>query len=386
MVTIKDITDLPVFDRIWLACPCASYEQRQVINCGTLDYEPFFDDYNVFVPGEFIFTTLGFAKADPALAEDAVIKVLKRGIAGLAIKPVALTALTPRMEEASKELGVPIFFYDGRYLERIITQAMNLIDEDAEASKLTSLIDALLAPSDGSMVRSLMLQIADATGAAVQCIACAPDSPDAASQRALLGQLEALLEGYARRFPDVESASALLYNTCALGFISFSRKPQSVITIEEADLCKLASQLKGAHCGISQELPLEEGDLCIRQAIAAQATAKAESAEAIRWSALRLDAFHAAAATDRLFSRTSRLIFDLIREYDEEHGSDLLVTANAYAEAFGDVKATSDALIQHPNTVRYRLRKIKEATHSSFLTDKEMAVVLTMAKIATERI
>lgn len=386
MVTVQDIISLPVFDRVWLACPCPAHDERRVINCGTLDYEPFFDDYSVFVPGEFIFTTLGFAKADPVLAEEAILRIMERGIAALAIKPVALTEVMERVARASESSGVPIFFYDGRYMERIITEAMNLIDHDAEASKQVALVDSLLAPSDGSAVRNLIFQISNATGAALQCIAATPQSADDASLHALKGQLSGLLEGYAERFADVEGCSVMAYRNVILGFISFSRTPQTTITITGADLSQLADQLKGTHCGFSQELPLDEGDLCIRQALAALETAQLEDAPSIRWSALRLDAFHAAAATDRLFFRTSQLIYELLEGYDRAHGSDLLATAEAYASAFGDVKATADALYQHPNTIRYRIKKVKEATGSAFLTDKEMATVLIMAKMARERI
>lgn len=386
MVTLQDIISLPVFDRVWLACPCDGFEEREAINCGTLDYEPFFDDYNAFVPGEFIFTTLGFAEADPALAEDAVLKVIDRNVAALAIKPVAFKRVTERIARASAETGVPIFFYEGRYLERTMTEVMNLMDRDARATEQTRLIDALLAPSDGAIVRNQMFQIAGATGAAVQCIAAAPETTDEAALRALRGQLGGLLREYALRFPDVEGTTVLLHGRAVLGFITFARKPQTVITIAEADLCTLAGQLPGMHCGLSQELPLEEGDLCIRQALAALRTAQTEQANAIRWSALRLDAFHAAASTDRLFARTSQHLFDLLEEHDRTHGTELRATARAYALSFGDVKATADILMQHPNTVRYRLKKAKEAMRAEFLTDKEFAAVMVMAQIAQERI
>lgn len=42
--------------------------------------------------------------------------------------------------------------------------------------------------------------------------------------------------------------------------------------------------------------------------------------------------------------------------------------------------------MQHPNTVRYRLKKVKEALQAEFLTDKELMAVLIMAQIAQERI
>ncbi len=386
MITVQDIVELPVFERIWLACPCEGYESRPVINCGTLDYEPFFDSYEVFIPGECIFTTLGFAQADPDLAEEALLTLIGRNVAAITIKPVALKEVTEPVAKASAASGVPILFYEGKYMERIITEAMNLIDHDRESSKQSALIGSLLEPSDGAHVRNTIFQIANATGGALQCIALTAADDDEAAQRALKGALAEVLSEYAQRFPDVEGCSTGSYKGTLMGFISFSRKPQTVITIDEANLARLVEQLGDVRCGISQEMPLEEGDLAIRQALAALRTARIEQAQAMRWSQLRLDAFHAAASTDRLFARTAQHIFDLLDEHDRLHGSNLHETAEAYALSFGDMKETAELLYQHPNTVRYRIKKIKEATGCSFLSDRELTLVLMMARIAQGRL
>jgi hypothetical protein len=50
----------------------------------------------------------------------------------------------------------------------------------------------------------------------------------------------------------------------------------------------------------------------------------------------------------------------LLFEYDEEHGSNLVGTLRAWLDAFGDVTAASSALFVHPNTFRYRLRRLTE--------------------------
>ena len=47
-------------------------------------------------------------------------------------------------------------------------------------------------------------------------------------------------------------------------------------------------------------------------------------------------------------------------EYDEQHGTNLVETLRAWLEAFGDVTAASAALYVHPNTFRYRLRRLAE--------------------------
>ena len=359
MITVRNILELPVFDSVHLAAPCEGYLDRTVINCGMLDCEPFFHDYNAFLPGEFIFTNLGFAQHMPELAEESLLALIERDVAGIAIKPYALKQIPERAAEASAQHGVPIFFYNGRYMERVLASAMAIIDADATNSQRSKLIDQLLAPSDERQVGSLIYEIAGLTGATLQCVAIQAPVDDMALLRALLGNVRQTLETYAGRFEEVGGAFACIYDNCILGFVAFKRPPQSVITVSEANLAKFVVQAGPMRCGLSQELPLGEGDLAIRQALAALQTACARQEPTVRFTSLRYDAFRAAARTDRMFSRTASLMAALLQEYDESHGTLLLPTAQAFARAHGDVRATAEALFQHPNTVRYRLGRIE---------------------------
>jgi hypothetical protein len=46
--------------------------------------------------------------------------------------------------------------------------------------------------------------------------------------------------------------------------------------------------------------------------------------------------------------------------YDQQHNSNLVETLRAWLDAFGDVIAAANALYVHPNTFRYRLRRLAE--------------------------
>ena len=48
--------------------------------------------------------------------------------------------------------------------------------------------------------------------------------------------------------------------------------------------------------------------------------------------------------------------------YDAEHGTNLVETLRAWLDAFGDVAAASAAMFVHPNTFRYRLRRLTEVS------------------------
>ena len=46
--------------------------------------------------------------------------------------------------------------------------------------------------------------------------------------------------------------------------------------------------------------------------------------------------------------------------YDERHDAQLILTLQAWLETFGDVAAASASQFVHPNTFRYRLRRVQE--------------------------
>ena len=47
---------------------------------------------------------------------------------------------------------------------------------------------------------------------------------------------------------------------------------------------------------------------------------------------------------------------------DEASGTELTPSLRAYLDHFGDVRAASAALHIHPNTLRYRIRRVQELT------------------------
>lgn len=50
----------------------------------------------------------------------------------------------------------------------------------------------------------------------------------------------------------------------------------------------------------------------------------------------------------------------VLHAYDEEHGTNLVATLRSWLDSFGDVTAAAAALYVHPNTFRYRLRRLAE--------------------------
>ena len=266
MVTVKDVLNLGIFEDIWLAAPCEGCEERLVTGAGILDFEPFWGDYDSFTPGEFIFTSLGFAQRDPDLADQAVRAMIERDVAALVIKPVAMDAISAEAAELSTARGVPVFFYEGHFVERLMAAVLALVAEDRAQSQRDALIDALIAPRGDADVREGLFEVARTTGATVQCLAARPLAPDGCMLSALQGELGALLYDFQRNQASVVQACVVRYRDQLLAFVSYDRPPRGAIARSEADLVARIEAAGRLRCGVSQEVSLGQGDLAIRQA------------------------------------------------------------------------------------------------------------------------
>ncbi|MGD9958052.1 PucR family transcriptional regulator [Nocardioides sp.] len=97
-------------------------------------------------------------------------------------------------------------------------------------------------------------------------------------------------------------------------------------------------------------------DRALRVLREARSGRRVATLEDIQVEALMLDLRDMAAARDdRPTGPLARLI-----DYDRQHHSTLVQTLAAWLDAFGDVIAASEALYVHPNTFRYRLRRLAE--------------------------
>ncbi|WP_031469442.1 PucR family transcriptional regulator [Sciscionella sediminilitoris] len=73
-----------------------------------------------------------------------------------------------------------------------------------------------------------------------------------------------------------------------------------------------------------------------------------------------------------------------LREYDERHGASLVPTLAAWLDAFGDVGAAAAALHVHPNTFRYRLRRLTEIGGIDLADPEDRFAAMLALRVFTE--
>jgi DNA-binding PucR family transcriptional regulator len=95
------------------------------------------------------------------------------------------------------------------------------------------------------------------------------------------------------------------------------------------------------------------------------------------WDEILLQRLRVAASLGRAPTRGP--IVEL-RRHDAEHATRYIETLRAWLQAQGDMADAAVRLEVHPNTVRYRLRKMAEATNLELdRPDKRLAMIIALA-------
>ena len=131
------------------------------------------------------------------------------------------------------------------------------------------------------------------------------------------------------------------------------------------------------HCGMGDLVALGEADISVRQATILLARPY-RGVGSVGWADLGTDAFTFAAQLNPMFILTARSFKLRLQKYDEENGTELVETARAFAFASGDIVTTARLLMQHPNTARYRLKRIRSLLDLEGAADREMLPLLTL--------
>lgn len=378
MITVADILALPAFQKVEpISTPQGSYG-RSVVNIGVVDATPDEDGYSDYLPGEFIVTNLGFVRDDVVESEKAVCTILERNLAALAIRNVYDLPMTDAMRTASERSGTPLFLYEGGYYEQVIFQAMKFLERDRQDSDISAFVDTMVSRRSAEAVRSMIYEAIGATGSTIQCAQIRPASSDEVSLYAQIDELHHVTAAIEHTWKRIETANAFRYHDRILLIVTYTRPPEAFSLHYDSEFMDLLKPYGTMLCGISEEVALGQGDIAIRQAKAALAEAIATGRPIVRWAALLDRAFSVAAESDRMLFDTCRLYQEILERYDGEHDASMAETARALAEACGDINAAAASLFQHPNTIRYRMRKLKTLFNMGSASDRELVRFLIL--------
>lgn len=383
MITVSDILGLSAFENVRLITSCEGGGSREVHNVGILDCPPDYNEYRAYMPRELILTNLGFAYGNPEMAEKSLLTMIRRDVAAIAIKSVYEPPISERVREESAARGVPLYMHDGAYYEKVAYESLGLIRRDREELDKGRVIDELLASHDNDHTRKLLHRIAGVSGAMLQCFALTMPSMDKCSFFAVVDTVSSTLISVGGDGSAVETIAVCPYGERILVLVSYGNASVNQMASAEERCLALLAAIGNLRCGVGEIVRLTDGDVGIHQALMAADAVECNGGRAVRWADLHTSAFADAARSSRLFMSASALYCSKLSCYDDSHGTELMATAEALVRACGDIRAVAEALHQHPNTVRYRVRKMKALLGMDDQSDRELLHLLDLIFLPT---
>ncbi|XVU28343.1 PucR family transcriptional regulator [Actinoplanes sp. CA-054009] len=231
---------------------------------------------------------------------------------------------------------------------------------DVERRLRTELVGTALEGGTGARESLARLGLADQP---LVVLALAPAAPESAADRSgLAADRQRLADALAMHLSAVHAGSAV----ALLGDVAYGLLP--AVTEERA--VRVATEFLDR---VGDRVPALVGVSPAAPAVATLPAARASADRALRVlrsgcgrRVARLSDVYTAATVlemrDSVAARGDTPTGPLAKllAYDAEHNADLVETLSAWLNAFGDAVAAAAALHVHPNTFRYRLRRLAE--------------------------
>ncbi|QZY53699.1 PucR family transcriptional regulator [Crassaminicella profunda] len=321
---------------------------RIVKAVGILDYEIGGCMKEVFRKGDFLVTSLYPIREEPNGLLDVVKELVEIGVCGLAIKNIYFKELSQDVIYYCSHNDFPIFLYPKElYTENIIYDIIKALKNDEDNLYLSSKVHGLLnANLSEMMVRRVALEINSTfkENIFVAYMKCHEDPKYIIST---------INNGPSR---DLYSTALLIEH----GVLLIISKEDKYINITEV-LSKVGMNSGEYVIGTSSGMKsLSKLDQAIKEAVYAGKVAEAYGCEALSFDHIGLNKVIVPMLESDWLKEYYNSMINPLLEYDKKHETDLVKTACIYVNNDGDINKTAKALFQHGNTIRYRIKKIKE--------------------------
>lgn len=363
MIPVTELLDMTLFDDFQLIAG-ESGLTNQVGNIVILEYESYNKNYEVFSKGDFVLTSLFFAKDDPNLIEEAIRQLMRRQISAIAIKTVFYHELPESVCSMADKFHIPIFFFERAYMEDLIVGTNELLKSKLQyliwEEKITNLIETVpSAHANKETAHEINPAFSDTLMAAYLV------PKDSSGSAAISSYFHRLL--YKR------------YQTSGIYPYSYVKYKDGMFLLISEDsnhdiVSQISSLLKTIDLnpdrfiiGIADTpLPQEQFSNLITRALDTSLVCRKTGVSLMCYSDLGTWQFLAPLCRNHDVMNGCFGQIDILKDYDQRYTSNLLVTLETYIESRGEIAQTAQKLFQHPNTIRYRLRKICSLLDCSF--------------------
>lgn len=363
-VTVADIMNLHNFNGLKLIAGNNGLD-RNITKCGILDYE--YDTsvkikhlYNNFEEGQFVLTSLLFAKDNEFLVFDALKHLINKNVSGLVIKNVFQIPLSERLLSYADSKKFPIFLMKDRlYFEDLIVSITDCIRNLSSIHFGEGEVDRML---HGSLDEKALIK-------QIQQINCSFQPNHLVIYFRLKNAISAdlyieSLKQYKNSALYSPSDSLFRYRNGLMFIHSCESFRSNHITDLITDYISLIAQdPSDYYIGISSlHYSLSEMKYAIEESIHAAVMHSNETKNYQLYQDLGVYQLLIPFIEERHFINFSNGIMEQLLDYDVENKTNLTTTAVQFISCKGNIQQLANFLSQHENTIRYRLDKIKMVT------------------------
>lgn len=338
---------------------------NKIKGIGVLDYEfgirdgEFVRNYN-FRKYDFVISSLLFAKDHPELLLPTVQALHEDRVSALAIKTVVFHELPKEVIQYADEHNLPVFMFgrDDAYFEDIITLLKNKIKERSNFDFFEHEISLFIHDElETKAKRELNRKILKDRIKPYYILYIRPNEAEEEKTRDIR-----------RLFSfNKENESNFYYKKGCLHVYYIDQN----VPLEDSQIMRnmraelealLRTPVDHYQIGISELHDDAEEELvyALKEAICAYRYARLYGLEKVSFHSMGIYRLALPLYKTKWYKDYCRSIIDKILEADRMFDGELFETAKTYMQNFGDITRVSEEMHVHKNTIRYRMKKIRE--------------------------
>lgn len=355
MIFIQELLELTMFQDFELVAG-ADGINREMESIVILEHESYRNIYDDFDEKDFVLSSLFFAKDDPDLIEEAVENLMKREVAGIAIKTVFFTELPERVIQLANQKKIPIFLFHNAYMEDLIISANELLKSKLQYLVLEERVTRLLEHAPTEKENSMTsYEINPYFGKHLVAAYIRPKWRD--GKKTLEMNFGRLIYKHFQ-LKGIQDYAFVKYRDGMFVVFSLETRSENVQQHLLQILKRIDLRPNQYDIGLATKYqPKEHLSVLLEQALFANRICQMKQEEIVEFSKLGSYQFITPLLETPALREGYEEKIELLKKYDEEHTSDILETLEIFVENNGEIAKTAETLYQHPNTVRYRLKK-----------------------------
>lgn len=335
---------------------------NRIRNANILDWESGEALDETFSPGDFVVTSLAPYRDAPEIADLIVEALIEKNIAALAIKDIYFSNVPEYISELADKRRIPIFmFTEASTADVIHALKSEMSFFEINQSTTRRMREILYQTIDEADIDILAREI---NPFFTNNLICAFGIPfDFESKEMILEQMATDYQNHLNTISvDPEVSYSILFFSVGICIIYTDQRSKRDLREGLRSLVEqFAVDLEDFAIGFSDQMGrLSDIGLAAKQAIYASADAYMNHMDLQNYSDMGITRVLCPLRGDYWMRSYYEDMLDRISDYDEKHDAHLFETIKDYIHSDGDINAAAEISFQHPNTIRYRIKKAQE--------------------------